>query len=385
MALMRSINRLNARSVAALADPGLYADGQGLYLKIGKGRRWVFIFQWRGKRREMGLGSAGEVSLADARLAASEARSSVRRGVDPIEKRDEQAVSVATFGSVADAYVKAKESGWRNAKHRQQWTNSLATHATRLRDLPVAEVTTDDVLAVLKPIWTTMPETASRVRGRIENVLDAAKAQRLRTGENPAAWRGNLVHLLPKRGKLTRGHQRALGYDGAPVFWAALQQRSGVAAQALQFTILTATRTSEALGATWNEVDLDAAVWTVPAERTKTADQLRVPLSDAALEVLSAVRPLGDTFIFPSPRNLSLSTGAMSALLKRMKVDATVHGFRSTFRDWAGDRTAYSREVVEAALGHRVGSAVERAYRRGDALAKRASLMADWANYLKKA
>lgn len=379
---MRSSNRLTALSVKSKTEPGLYADGHGLYLRVGKGRRWVFIYQWRGKRKEMGLGSADQVPLAEAREAAHEARSQLRKGVDPIDARDAQKTAGVTFGQVADAYIEAKKEGWRNAKHRQQWTNSLNEYADDLRGIPVADITTDHVLKVLKPIWTEVPETASRVRGRIENILDAAKAQRLRTGENPAAWRGNLSHLLPPKRKLTRGHQRALAYDKAPAFWSALIQQSGVAPKALQFTILTACRTSEVLGARWDEIDEAKAVWTIPANRTKTATIHRVPLTKPAMAILKELKPLGTDFVFPGPGKATLSTGAMSAVLKRMKVDATVHGFRSTFRDWAGDQTGHPREIVEEALAHRVGSAVERAYRRGDALEKRRELLSDWAKFV---
>lgn len=379
---MRTTNRLTAMRIKAITEPGLYADGQGLYLRVGKGRRWVFIYQWRGKRREMGLGSADEVSLADAREAMRDARTQMRKGIDPIEARTAEKAVGVKFGQVADVYIASKQAGWRNAKHRQQWTNSLKEYAADLRELPVAEITTEHVLKVLKPIWTTKSETASRVRGRIENILDAAKAQRLRTGENPAAWRGNLAHLLPPRERLKRGHQRALPYEAASAFWTELVEQSGVAGKALQFTILTAARTSEVLGAKWDEVDLAKGVWTIPAERTKTATLHRVPLNKAALAILKTVKPLGNDYIFPGPRKPTLSTGAMSAVLKRMKVDATVHGFRSTFRDWAGDRTPYPREVIEEALAHRVGSAVERAYRRRDALEKRRALMSDWEKYL---
>lgn len=380
---MRTTNRLTALRVKAITKPGLYADGQGLYLRVGKGRRWVFIHQWRGKRREMGLGSADEVSLADARGAVRDARDQIRKGADPIATRTGEKAAGVKFGQVAEAYIASQEAGWRNAKHRKQWTNSLAEYAKGLFEVPVADITTEHVLKVLKPIWTKKSETASRVRGRIENILDAAKAKGLRSGENPAAWRGNLKHLLPPRQRLTRGHQRALAYDAAPAFWAALDQQSGVAGKALQFAILTAARTSEVLGAQWAEVDLQTGVWTIPAERTKTATVHRVPLSRSALAILETVKPLAGDYIFPGPGRPTLSTGAMSAVLKRMKVDATVHGFRSTFRDWAGDRTDHPREVIEAALAHRVGSPVERAYRRGDALEKRRAVLADWESYLR--
>lgn len=379
---MTQINRLTSRAVQSQNEPGLYPDGQGLYLRVGKGKRWVYIFHWRGKRREMGLGPASGANLAGARRAASKARESAKQGIDPINARNEERSAGVTFGEVADAHIALKEAGWRNSKHRQQWKNTLETYASGLRQKPVAEITTDDVLSVLRPIWTEKSETASRLRGRLENILDAAKAQRLRSGENPAAWRGNLAHLLPKRSKLSRGHQRAVPYERMPEFWNHLIERSGVAAKALQFTILTAARTSEVLGALWTEIDWTKGVWVVPANRTKSGEAHRVPLPPAALAILEALRPLGSTFIFPSSSKKPLSTAAMSAVLKRMKVQGTVHGFRSSFRDWAGDCSSHPREIVEAALAHKIGNAVERAYRRTDALEKRKSLMSDWADYL---
>ena len=378
---MALINRLTSRTVDTKSTPGMHPDGQGLYLRIGKGKRWVYVYQWQGKRREMGLGPALGSNLAQARRDAASAREMVRRGVDPIAARQAEKRVGITFGEVADAYIQSHKDGWRNAKHRQQWTNTLATYAVSLRPLPVADVTTADVLSVLRPIWTAKPETASRVRGRIENILDAAKAQGLRTGENPAAWRGNLAHLLPKRSKLTRGHHRALPYARMPSFWQALDARMGVAAKALQFTILTAARTSETLGARWSEMDLQSGVWTVPPERTKTAKLHRVPLSAEALAILEGVRPFGGEFVFPTARGNPLSNASMDAVLKRMRVDATVHGFRSTFRDWAGEETNFTREVVEQALAHKVGDEVERAYRRGDALEKRRAVMKAWAKF----
>lgn len=379
---MRQINRLTTTAIRGISKDGLYPDGGNLYLRVGKGRRWVFIFQWQGKRREMGLGSLQDVSLKDARTAAEQARLALRNGIDPLAARKAEEGRGKTFGDVADAFIADKKVGWRNAKHRQQWTNTLATYAKDLRPIPVAEISTADVLKALKPIWTTKPETASRVRGRIENVLDAAKAQGLRTGENPAAWRGNLAHLLPKRSKLTRGHHRALPYEKAPEFWAALNERTGVAAKALQFTILTCARTSETLGARWAEIDFEKAIWIIPAGRMKMAEVHRVPLCPAAIQLLREVELLAGEHVFPGNGKATLSAAAMDALLKRMKVDATVHGFRSTFRDWAGDSTSHPREVVEAALAHKVGDSVERAYRRGDALSKRRGLMTDWASFL---
>lgn len=329
----------------------------------------------------MGLGPASGSNLAQARRDAAAAREPVRNGVDPIAAHRADQRAGITFGEVADSYIASHKEGWRNAKHRQQWTNTLSTYAGSLRLLPVSNITTAHVLNVLNPIWTTKPETASRVRGRIENILNAAKAQGLRTGENPAAWRANLAHLLPKRRKLTRGHHRALPYEQMPAFWSDLSARTGVAAKALQFTILTAARTSEALGACWSEIDTQVAVWNVPAERTKTSKLHHVPLSAEALEILEEVRPLGAELVFPTPNGSRLSGAAMDAVLKRMKVEATVHGFRSTFRDWAGEETDFAREVIEQALAHKVGSDVERAYRRGDALEKRRALMTKWAHF----
>ena len=379
---MAQINRLSSRTIDTKNAPGLHPDGQGLYLRIGKGKRWVFLFQWQGKRREMGLGPASGSNLAQARRDAATAREMVRNGIDPIAARQADRCAGVTFGEVADSYIASHKEGWRNPKHRQQWTNTLATYAVDLRPLPVAEITTAEVLGVLRPIWTTKPETASRVRGRIENILDAAKARGLRAGENPAAWRGNLAHLLPRRRKLTRGHHRALHYEHMPTFWSDLLARTGVATKALQFTILTAARTSETLGARWSEIDTQAAIWNVPAERTKTGKLHRVPLSAQAMAILKEVRPLGAELVFPTPDGGRLSGAAMDAVLKRMKVDATVHGFRSTFRDWAGEETDFAREVVEQALAHKVGSDVERAYRRGDAIEKRRAVMSAWAEFV---
>jgi integrase len=291
----------------------------------------------------------------------------------------------ATFGDVADALLKSLQPSFRNAKHRQQWTMTLTEHAARLRPLAVNSVTTEDVLAVLKPLWQKVPETASRLRGRIERVLDAASARGLRTGENPARWRGHLDSLLPKRATLTRGHHAALPFKEMPAFMMALRQRSAVAALALEFAILTAARTGEVIGAKWDEIDEAARLWTVPAERMKAKKAHRVPLSDRALAVLAAAKKarLGE-YIFPTERkDAHLSNMALTALLRRMeRDDLTVHGFRSTFRDWAGEATDFPREVAEAALAHTLDSKVERAYRRGDALTKRSELMTAWAKFV---
>jgi integrase len=308
-------------------------------------------------------------------------------GKNPIEAKRQAAMIEAgkpTFGTVADALMAAKESEWRNPKHRAQWRMTLETYAAPLWPRPVDEIDTAAVLAVLKPLWQAKPETASRLRGRIEAVLDAAKAQGHRSGENPAAWRGHLAHLLPKRGKLTRGHHAAMAYADVPAFVAQLREREALAALALEFCILTAARSGEVLGARWSEVDLVAKVWTVPAERMKATREHRIPLSDRAVAILEKLAEArAGELVFPGQRaNKPLSTMAMEMVLRRMKIEgATVHGFRSAFRDWAGNETHFPREVAEAALAHVIGDKAEQAYRRGDALEKRCGLMEAWSQH----
>jgi integrase len=274
-------------------------------------------------------------------------------------------------------------SSWRNAKHRSQWTMTLTVYCGPLRSKPVAEVGIEDVLTVLQPLWTAKPETASRLRGRIERVLDFARARGQRSGENPARWRGHLDALLPKRAKLTRGHHKAMPFDDVPAFMSSLRERDGVAPLALEFAILTAARSGEVLGARWDEINLDAGLWTVPAARMKGSRAHRVPLSERAVEILRQMEQARiSEFVFPGLKhNRPLSGMALEMVLRRMKVDVTVHGFRSAFRDWAGERTTFPREIAEAALAHLVGDAVERAYRRGDALEKRRRLMDAWARF----
>ena len=380
--------KLTARA-AATTKPGRYGDGAGLYLVVSPSgaRKWVYRFSFGGKVTEAGLGSADVVSLAEARDKAYEARKLVAAGKNPIEAKRQAAMMATekpTFGAIADALISAKESEWRNEKHRAQWRASLTGCAAPLRSRPVDEIDTAEVLAVLTPLWQTKPETASRIRGRIEAVLDAAKAQGLRTGENPAAWRGHLAHLLPKRGKLTRGHHAAMDYRDVPAFVARLRECDAIAAMALEFCILTATRSGEVYGARWSEIDMEVKVWTMPASRMKAAREHRVPLSDRAhaiLQKLSEART-GD-LVFPSPRGRSpLSHVAMAKVMRRLEVEqATVHGFRSAFRDWAGNETHFPREIAEAALAHVIGDKAEQAYRRGDALEKRRALMAAWAAF----
>ena len=380
------------------AKPGRHADGAGLHLLVKEtgARSWVYRFMLKGQARDVGLGAAAgpdAIALAAARDLASALRLKVKAGTDPLAERQREAAEAVasaqaaqiagiTFKAVAEAYIAANEGSWRNDKHRQQWRNTLASYVYPVMgELPVADIGTAHVLKILEPIWQDKPETASRIRGRIETVLDAAKARGYREGENPARWRGHIAQILPARSRLTRGHHKAMPYDAVPAFVGAIRAREAMAALALEFVVLTATRTSEVLGATWGEVDLAKAIWTIPAARMKAGKEHRVPLSPRAVEILEAVKPLGQASLFPADKGGKLSTMAMSMLLRRMKVDATVHGFRSGFRDWAADCTGYAHEVCEMALAHVIGNKAEAAYRRGDLFDKRRKLMEAWATY----
>jgi len=386
---MAGKEKLTARA-AATTKPGRYGDGRGLYLVVSRtgSRKWVFRFTFAGRVTEMGLGNAA-VSLAQARQKAAEARKLVAAGRNPIEARREGeriAAGKPTFGQCADALLAAKASEWRNEKHRAQWAMTLGEYAKPLRALPVDEVDTEAVLGVLQPVWQARPETASRLRGRIETVLDAARAKGhiARNEANPARWRGHLDKLLPKRQKLTRGHHAAMAFDGVPDFIGRLREREAVAALALEFAILTAARSGEVLGARRAEFDLEGKVWVIPAARMKAGCEHRVPLSSRALAILDVLAngKVGE-FIFAGQKaGKPLSGMAMEMVLRRMKVDGvTVHGFRSAFRDWCGEATSFPRELAEAALAHVAGDATERAYRRGDALEKRRRLMEAWAGF----
>jgi integrase len=382
--MARKINRLNARAAATITKHGRHADGGGLYISISPngGRRWVFLYRWHGKPTEIGFGSARDVTLARARELASQARTNLTEGINPKDARKPS--GGATFGECADRVIEAMRPSWRNAKHAAQWQMTLRDYAAPLRRLPVDKITTDDVLSVLKPFWNEKPETASRLRGRIERVLDAAKAQGLRSGENPARWRGHLDQLLPKRQRLTRGHHAAMAYADVPAFMPDLQSRKATAALALEFAILTAARSGEVLGAQWDEFDLDRAVWTVPATRMKAGREHRVPLSRRAVKIVKALHETADgDFAFPGQKSgKPLSVMALEMVLRRMKIDdATVHGFRSAFRDWASECTNFSNEVCEAALAHVIENKAEAAYRRGDLFDKRRKLMEAWAVY----
>jgi integrase len=385
--------KISARGVATIAKEGRHSDGDGLYLVVGPGasRRWLFMFRWQGKLKEMGLGGTSAVTLAEARERAAAARSVLASGKNPIDERragHTADVAAVSFGAFADALVIELSHGFRNDKHKAQWSMTLTTYAAPLRSMALVDIETKDVLKVLSPIWQTKHETASRVRGRIERVLDAAKASGLRSGENPARWRGHLEMLLSKRKKLQQGHHAAMPYPNVPTFTNDLRTRKAMAALALEFTILTAARSGEALGALWSEIDWDEKVWTIPANRMKAGKPHRVPLSKPALRVLSnAERARASIFVFPGQRTgRPLSNMAMEMMMRRMNTaQFTVHGFRSSFRDWAGEATDFPREIAEAALSHTVGDQTERAYRRGDALEKRRTVMEAWASFCSSA
>lgn len=334
-----------------------------------------------GRTREAGLGSARDVPLADARARAAEFRAALARGKDPLVTKP---VAAPLFAEIADQFIRDQAANWRDARRVSNWTNSLRDHAGGLLAKPVDQITTGDLLGALRPIWQAKPETASKVRGRIERILDAAIALRHRT-DNPARWKGGLAALLPPRKRLTKGHHAAMGYADLPWFVDALRQREAGAARLLEFLILTATRSGEARGATWDEIDLDGALWTVPAGRMKAGKEHRVPLTGRAVEILGVQRDKtgGSGLAFPNEQGQVPSVNVFGALFKRMGVAGiTTHGFRSTFRDWAGNETEHAREVIEQALAHAVGDATERAYRRSDALDRRRALMEDWERFV---
>jgi integrase len=395
--MARIIGKLTALKVDKANRPGMYGDGGGLYLRVTDdgAKNWVFRFMLNGRPRWMGMGPLHTVNLAEARKRAGEHRLQRHDGIDPIEARRAarlqarlDAAKAITFRECADAYIKAHRPGWQNGKHAAQWEATLATYAEPvIGKLSVQAIDTALVLKVLEPIWGAKPETAGRVRGRIEAVLDWAKAREYRTGENPARWRGHLNKLLPARGKVRKvEHHAALPYGELPGFLAALREQEGIAARALQFLILTAARTGEVIGARWSELDLLEKVWTVPAERMKGGKEHRVPLSARTLAILEEMqthRSGDDGFVFPGgkPGN-PLSNMAFLMLLRRMeRDDLTAHGFRATFKTWASERTGFQNEIVEASLAHVVGGKVEQAYRRGDMFEKRRRLMQQWATF----
>jgi len=391
--MARTLNRLTVRQVQSTTDPGRYADGGGLYLKVrpGGSRQWVFLFAniVDGKRvqTEIGLGSAaaGGVSLAEARERAEQFRKNRAAGEDPLaKKRSAESAAEAKgvkFGKFADGYIKTHKAAWSNEKHVAQWSMTLGpAYCKPIRNLALADIGVDQVLEVLTPVWEKRPETARRVRMRLEKVLDAAKVKGLRAGDNPARWKGNLDHLLPRHNKVTRSHHAAMPFAQVPEFYAKLAEKWSVASLALRFLILTAARTGEVIGATWSEIDEEKKVWTIPAERMKSRRPHRVPLSETALEVIKAAKGKHSQFVFPAPSHDGpLSNMALLMLLRRLESsDVTAHGFRSSFRDWAAETTNFPREVAEMALAHVIESDTEAAYRRGDLFEKRRQLMDAW-------
>lgn len=407
--MAKTLEKLTPLKIQRLKEPGLHGDGGGLYLQISaRGMRsWIFRYRMGGRTtpRDMGLGSLETVTLAKAREVAQAKRDEILRGIDPIQARKADKAKAAldanktiTFKQCAEAYIAAHREAWRNHKHAEQWNATLDAYAFPIiGKLPVKDVDVGHVLKVLeqkceklkgKPtLWSGKTETASRVRGRIEAILDWAKVRQYRTGENPARWRGNLEHSLPPRAKVQKvKHHAALPYEKIGAFVETLQTQEGIAARALEFLILTATRTSETIGARWDEIDLDKALWVIPADRIKAGKEHRVPLSERALAILKPLAEVGEkdtehVFIGGKGKQ-SLSTNALLALLKRMeRTDITAHGFRSTFRDWAAERTNYPRDVAEMALAHTIGDKVEAAYRRGDLFEKRKRMMEDWAKF----
>jgi integrase len=404
----RTVGRLTALRVGRIKEAGYYPDGGGLYLQVTSsgGRSWLYCYTLNGRQREMGLGAASTVSLARAREKADECRRQCQAGIDPIEARRAErdrarldAANAITFDEAAKTFIASHRAGWRNAKHAAQWENTLKTYTgPKMGSLSIRAIDTTLVLKVLEPIWTEKPETAGRVRGRIERVLDWAAARGLRSGENPARWRGHLDKLLPARSKIRRvKHHAALPYEELPDFMAELVLQEGIAAAALEFTILTCARTGETIGASWCEIDISNRVWTIPPERMKAGKEHRVPLCDRALAILAEMRrrregstnpPQNGTradvgFVFPGgKRGRPLSNMAMAAVLRRMERDKfTVHGFRSTFRDWAAECTNLPNHVVEMALAHTISDKVEAAYRRGDLFEKRQQLAVAWEEY----
>ncbi len=377
---------LSARK-ADTVGPGRHSDGRGLflYVKPSGARSWVLRYQVHGRRRDLGLGPYPDVSLAMARDRAMEARRLIAEGEDPIAKK--QQAKPKTFREAALELIESKRPGWKNAKHAAQWTATLDAYVfPKIGAVQVAKIETADVISTLTPIWAEKPETANRVRQRIEAVIDYASALGIRSGDNPARWRGHLDHLLPKPKKVRAvQHHPALPHAQIAGFMANLAQREGVAARALAFTILTAARSGETRGMTWGEVDLDAKVWTIPAGRMKAAKEHRVPLTDAALALIGnrAKGTPDDALIFGSEAKPGkpISDMSMTTVLRRMeRDDITVHGFRSTFRDWAGETTGFPREVIETALAHGIKDKAEAAYARSDLFDKRRLLMEAWAS-----
>lgn len=409
--MARKAKELSALEVGRLTTPGYHFVGgvAGLILQVTDttARSWILRATVGGRRRDIGLGGFPDVTLAGAREAARISREKIKAGIDPVAERQAARSTLAaavasamTFKQAAQKYIEANEAGWKNAKHAAQWTSSLETYAfPSIGNLQIAHVDTSHIVAILEPIWNTKTETASRVRGRIESVLDWARVRGFRKGENPGRWKGHLDHILPARSKVQKvRHHAALDYRYTGKFMAALKAVDGMGARALEFAILTAARSNEVRGATWQEIDEKTGVWIIPSERMKAEREHRVPLPPGAIALLKSLpRLAGTTLIFPSAKNDVLSDMTLTAVIRRMDEASTknggngwkdttgkvitAHGFRSSFRDWAGETTAYPREVIEHALAHQLKDKAEAAYQRGDLLEKRRRLMSDWAKH----
>jgi integrase len=401
--MARTVSKLSAVSVKNATRRGYYSDGGGLYLQVGPtgSKSWVFRYKDGGKLYEMGLGALHTVGLAEARTRARQCREHRLDGLDPLavkraarQQAQLDAAKEMSFAACAEGYINAHRAGWRNEKHRDQWPNTLATYVYPVfGTLPAQAIDTALVMKAVEPIWTEKPETASRVRGRIEVILDWATARGFRAGENPARWRGHLDKLLPRKTKVRRvKHHAALPYREIGAFMADLRHPEGIGARALEFAILTAARTGEVIGARWDEFDLAVRLWAVPSGRMKAGKEHRCPLSDAAIAIVTDMRKVhhddpgslsGTGFVFPGGRaGQPISNMAMTMTLRRMgRGELTVHGFRSSFRDWAAERTGFPAEVAEMALAHTVADKVEAAYRRGDLFQKRRQLMDAWAKF----
>ena len=391
----RTLHRLSSRRVDTERKQGRYADGGGLYLQVSPQgtKSWLFRFTLGGKARQMGLGAIQTISLREARNAALKCRKLLHEGVDPIEERKRERSSkriqdetAKTFKECAEACINSHKTGWRNAKHAAQWTSTLETYAYPvIGSLPVQDVDVSLIMNVLEPIWQEKTETASRVRGRIENIIDWATVANYRKGENPARWKGHLEIMLPAKSAVSKvKHHEALPYDEVGAFMGELELRDGVSARGLEFQILTAARTGEVMMSTWAEIDLDKAIWTIPADRMKGGKEHRVPLPEKAVTLLRGMQDTAvSEFVFPGAQsNRPLSNMAFLQLIKRMgRAGLTAHGFRSTFRDWIAERTIHPSEVAEMALAHAVSDKVEAAYRRGDLFNKRRKMMDAWADY----
>lgn len=374
---MKRLNMLTARTLANDLRPGRHADGGNLYLMVSASgsKRWTFMYEYKGHQREAGLGSIMRVPAWRAREKAAEFRLMLADGLDPLAAR-ERVAKIPTFGEVAAACIESKRSGWRSPVHAQQWESTIADHCKDISLRKVDGLDSNDVLAILKPIWNRIPETASRLRGRIEMIFDFAKAKKWRTGENPAAMKGNLADVLPRRQKVAKANHPALPFVEVPAFYVHIRGKTTAAARALSFAILTAARSGEVRGATWSEIDLDVAVWNVPAGRMKSGQPHTVPLAPRAVEILRAVGQ-SDGLIFPARSGKPLDAKALGSLVPK---GSTVHGFRAAFKTWCGE-TGHPRELAEKSLAHAIGNEAERAYARGEMLERRRRLMCAWAQF----